>query len=234
MDVQRVEVRHSRSVEVGVVGPARGRPVLYFHSPATTGDELGEAASAAVANDLRLVSIRRPSIECDDPGDFVATVAADTESVVGALDLGRPTVVAWSGGAPYALAAAARLGPAIAGVHLVSPLPGPLTGPDAVRDPSPRLREVARSTSASPWIQGAAALRDYRAVAAPWPFALRSVTQDATIWSPTDDEIVPPRLVNLLARALPSATVVATTGTHAWLTDHWPTVLGRIGADAVG
>lgn len=38
---------------------------------------------------------------------------------------------------------------------------------------------------------GPAALWDYQATSAPWTFVVGSVTQRATLWSPTDDEIVP-------------------------------------------
>lgn len=155
-------------------------------------------------------------------------MAADTESVIDELELDRPAVLGWSGGAPYALAAAARLGPRIAPVHLVSPVPGPLTGPDALRDQSERLRQVAHPTAESDWISGPTAVRDYQAIAAPWPFDVQSIKQDVTIWSPTDDDIVPPHLTNGLAQRLSNAAVTEVPGAHVWLIENWATVLGRM------
>ncbi len=74
----------------------------------------------------------------------MASVASDANLVVGALGLESLVVLGWSGGAPYALAASDRLGPVVSGLHLVSPLPGPLTGPDAVPHQSPRFRAPLR------------------------------------------------------------------------------------------
>lgn len=213
------------SAEVVVIGPEQGRPVLYFHSPATAGDELEGARSTATRLNIRLISLRRPSVACDDPARFLAAVAEAAEEVISELGLGDLDVLAWSGGAPYALAVAARLGPVISAVHLVSPVPGPLTGPGALADQSNRLRQIARSTESSSWISSPSMLRDYEAIAAPWPFDFASISQDVTIWSPTEDEIVPARLLLSMAAAMPSATVVEVQGNHAWLTENWALVL---------
>lgn len=227
MKVLQVQLRNRRSVEVGIVGADQSRSVFYFHSPATAGEEMRDAASAAANLDIQLISIRRPSVACDDPGEFVEAVAVDTEVVIEELGLDRPAVLGWSGGAPYALATAVR-GPRIASVHLVSPVPGPLTGPDALPDQSERLRQVAHSTASSDWISGPSALRDYQAVAAPWRFDVRSIERDVTIWSPTDDDIVPPRLLKALAQRLSNAVVVEVPGAHGWLIENWSTVLDRM------
>jgi hypothetical protein len=66
------------------------------------------------------------------------------------------------------------------------------------------------------------------AVVAPWTFDLRSVTQPVTIWAPTEDQVVPPRLVDHLARQLPQAETVNVHGSHDWLIENWFTVLRRI------
>jgi pimeloyl-ACP methyl ester carboxylesterase len=211
-----------------VVGPDDGDAVLYFHSPSTSGEELEDAASAAEQLQLRLLSVQRPSIACDEPERFVETVADDMASVVEALGLTRPAVLGWSGGAPFSLATSARLGIEVAWIHLVSPVPGPLSGSDAVSDQSPRLRQVANTTATSPWVSGPAALRDYQAVAAPWTFDVGSITQPVTVWAPTADQIVPPHLIEHLARRLSDVAVVAVPGGHDWLTKNWKVVLGRL------
>lgn len=71
MKVQQVQLRDHRSVEVAVVGQDRSRPVLYFHSPSTSGEEMRDATSAAAKLDIRMISIRRPSVVCDNPDEFV-------------------------------------------------------------------------------------------------------------------------------------------------------------------
>lgn len=228
VDVFQVVLTDGRSAEVGVVGPDNGTAVLYFHSPSTSGEELTAATSAATRHGLRLHTVRRPSLQCNDPEQFVTAVARDVEAIAETLALWRPAVLAWSGGAPYALAASARLGPKAGPVHLVSPLPGPLTGPAAVPDQSARLLQVAGTNAASSWASGPAALRDYQAVAAPWTFDLSSIVVPVTLWAPADDQIVPPRLVDYLARSLPNPEVIAVPGEHDWLTNNWETVLERL------
>ena len=175
------------------------------------------------AHGLELLTIRRPSVRCDGPARFVDQVAEVAGTVVAKLGLGALSVLGWSGGAPYALAAAARV--AVSSVQLVSPVPGPLTGPNAIADQSSRLREVATSTLESPWISGPAALRDYLAVASPWPIEPASVEAEVTVWAPDADEIVPPGLLRCLADALLHGELLNVRGDHGWLTRNWSTVL---------
>ncbi len=225
MRIEHVSPAGGTDVEIGNVGPVDGIPVVYFHSPSAAGEELDGAAEAAHATGLRLITLRRPSVAGDQPSTFLPTVADSIAQVVGALALERPAFLAWSGGAPYALASAARLGAETGPLHLVSPVPGALTGPDAVPNQSARLQEVARTTASSPWAGSPAALRDYQAVAAPWPFAVDEIEQPVTIWAPTDDEIVPPRLAAHLADRLRASTVIDVPGAHDWLIHNWDRVL---------
>lgn len=228
MEVLQQSLPGGREVEVSVLGPDKGRPILYFHSPATSGEELSDAASVAAQLHVRLITLRRPSVECDEPSEFVDAVAKEVAAVVDALALGRPALLGWSGGAPYALASSAYLGSGIDSVHLVSPVPGPLTGPDAVPNQSDRLRQVANTTATSPWVTGASALRDYQAIATPWTFGIESIAQRVTIWAPTEDQIVPVYLAHRLADHLPDSAIIEVPGAHDWLTQNWATVLERM------
>lgn len=231
MNVERVQLAKGRAVDVVRLGSAGGRPVLYFHSPAGSGEELAGAADE-VAGDLgiELLSIVRPSTTDDDHanGGFLATIALHAELLVDALGLASVSVLAWSGGAPYALAASTRLGPTVQEVHLVSPVPGPLVGPDAVPDQTERLRQIATTMATSSWVAAPGSLRDYRAMVASWPFDVGSVTQPVTIWAPDQDEIVPPRLIRHLTDQLADATTISVTGAHDWVTAHWSQVLQQL------
>lgn len=230
MRVERVRLAEGREADVGRLGSSDGRPVLYFHSPATSGEELeGVADAAARELGIELVTIVRRSLaDHDAPASFMATVASDTALVCDALELEPLAVLGWSGGGPYALAASERLGPVTQAVHLVSPLPGSLVGPDAVPHQSDRLRQIAATTPTSSWVQAPGAFRDYRALVAPWPFDVAAVTQHVTIWAPSADEIVPPALIGHLAGRLPRAETIDVAGAHDWITDNWSTVLQRI------
>lgn len=212
-------------VEIAVTGPDHGRPVLYFHSPSTSGQELEGARLAAERLQIRLFTLRRSSVSCDAAARFVETVARTVVDMVQALALDHTALVGWSGGAPYALASAANLGSRVSSIHLVSPVPGPLTGPNAVPDQSPRLQQVANTTASSPWSTGPSTLRDYKAIAAPWTFDLESVEPHVTIWAPTDDDIVPVRAVQHLKANLARCDIIEVSGAHDWFTGNWSTVL---------
>ena len=82
MELLELSKSDRRSVEIGVVGPEGGRPVLYFHSPSTSGEELALAEDAATQLGMRLFCVRRPSIKCDRPEEFVSTVAGVTVDAV--------------------------------------------------------------------------------------------------------------------------------------------------------
>lgn len=230
VDVVRVQLANGREADVRRLGSPTGRPVLYFHSPASSGEELdGAAERAARELDIELLAIVRRSLaDHDAHASFMATVASDTVLLVDALGLKSVIMLGWSGGGPYALAASDRLGPVARSVHLVSPLPGPLIGPHAVPHQSDRLQQIATTSPTSNWVTAPGALRDYLALVAPWPFDVSSVAQHVTIWAPTADEIVPPRLIDHLARQLPRAEIVHVHGSHDWITDNWSTVLQQI------
>lgn len=228
VEILELSLTRGCKAEVCVVGPADGHPVLYFHSPATGGEELIEAAPVAEQRGVRLFALRRPSIESDESHEFVELVANAAADAIECLELEGPAILGWSGGAPYALAAAAILGHAVSSIHLVSPVPGPLTGSNAVPNQSKRLTEIANTTATSKWVSGPETLRDYQAIAAPWTFNFQSIARPVTIWSPTDDQIVPTALVRHLAQRLQRAEVIEVSGAHDWLTTNWAQVLNRV------
>ena len=230
MGVTSVQLAEGREANVVRLGSPGGRLVLYFHSPASSGEELyGAAEDAARELGIELLTLVRRSLAAHDTGSrFMATVASDADLLVKALGAESMAVLGWSGGAPYALAASERLGSVVRAVHLVSPLPGPLIGPGAVPDQSERLQQIATTSPTSSWVEVPGALRDYMAVVAAWPFDVRSVVQPVTIWAPSEDDIVPPRLVDHLARQLPHAETVDVPGSHDWIMENWSTVLRRI------
>lgn len=89
-------------------GPAGGRPVLLCPG-AATGRSLGFGAAAAARLGLRLISIDRPGLGASSPAPdrTLASFAADLATLCRARALGRPAVVGYSQGAPFALACAA-------------------------------------------------------------------------------------------------------------------------------
>lgn len=230
MTVTSVRLAEGRDAEVVRLGRPGGRPVLYFHSPASAGEELeGAAEVAADELGIELLAIVRRSLAAHDVGGrFMAAVASDADRLVDVLSLGPVAVLGWSGGAPYALAASHRLRSAVSAVHLVSPLPGPLVGPEAVAHQSERLQQIAATSATSTWAAAPGALRDYLAIVEPWPFDTGTIAQPVTIWAPTEDAIVPPLLIDHLARQLPQVEIIDVPGAHDWITENWSKVLQRI------
>jgi pimeloyl-ACP methyl ester carboxylesterase len=106
-----VHTEDGRDLEVVVDGPAEG-PVLVFHSGTPSGAVSFPILSGpAAARGTRTVSWSRPGYgsSTPQPGRTVASVAADTDAVLRALDVTDFVTLGWSGGGPHALACAALL-----------------------------------------------------------------------------------------------------------------------------
>jgi hypothetical protein len=90
--VHLAEGREGYVVQLG--RPPWGLPVVYFHSPASSGEELervGEEVS------IELLTIVRQSVVFQDASrSFMATVAPDTVLLVKALGLESVAMLGWS------------------------------------------------------------------------------------------------------------------------------------------
>ncbi len=115
-------------------GPAGGRPVLLCPGAATS-RWLGFGTDVLMGLEVRLVSADRPGLGGSDPlpGRDLASWAEDVAALAADRDLGRPAVVGFSQGAPFALACAAA--GAVSAVAVVS-------GTDELCHPDVRARLV--------------------------------------------------------------------------------------------
>jgi pimeloyl-ACP methyl ester carboxylesterase len=109
--------------------------VVYFHG--TPDCRLAVpplTAEAAEGLNIRLVSFDRPGLGDSDPDEHSGpeSVAEIVAELVDGLGLHNPVFLAWSAGALFALAAAARLGDRCGGLVLAAPL-APLS---SLEDPS--------------------------------------------------------------------------------------------------
>eukprot|EP00887_Chlorella_sp_A99_P000086 scaffold16.g86.t1 len=106
-----------------------GRPVLVFlHSVPSSAAEAAPLHDAAAAAGVTVLAPDRAGIggSSPDPALSLASAAADLRELLDKLGLGPVAVAGKSGGAPYAVAAAALLGPTLVSqLHLVAPW-GPL------------------------------------------------------------------------------------------------------------
>ncbi|HVZ34362.1 MAG TPA: alpha/beta hydrolase, partial [Polyangiaceae bacterium] len=95
------------------VGPRDGAPVLFFHG--TPGSRLQRqvfmSEQQISAAGLRMITIDRPGCGHSDPLPcrLIEDVAADVSAVIERLRLNRVALLAFSGGTPYAIAAASAV-----------------------------------------------------------------------------------------------------------------------------
>ena len=111
-DVSLVRLRDGRNLAWAEYGDPRGKPVLYFHGfpgsrlePALGGDGLGGTGA-------RLIAIDRPGFggSTFQPGRRLLDWPDDVESFADSLGLDRFACMGVSGGGPYVLSCALRIG----------------------------------------------------------------------------------------------------------------------------
>lgn len=161
---RQVVLADGRRLVYSVYGDADGSPVLYLHGFPGSRLEAGLSHDAARCLGLRLVAPDRPGIGRSDPfpGRFLADWAEDVRQLADTLGWDRFPVLGVSGGGPYALACAARLGERIERAGLVAGM-APVDNPAATRGmpwPARAVLLLARYWPlATQWIlRGAAAV----------------------------------------------------------------------------
>jgi pimeloyl-ACP methyl ester carboxylesterase len=104
-----IELRDGRRLAYAEFGDLGGRPVLLLHG--NPGSRLiCPDLDATTAAGVRLITFDRPGFGGSDPRPFhrVTDVADDLAELSTVLELEPGPVIGWSGGGPYALAAAVR------------------------------------------------------------------------------------------------------------------------------
>lgn len=130
----KVDLVDRRRIGTASYGDLDGDAVLWFHgTPGARRQVPPTINTAAAARGLRVVAVERPGVGAStrhlhgSVGDF----AGDVEQVVDALELERFSVVGLSGGGPYALGCAARLGDRVRSAAVLGGV-APTQGDDAV------------------------------------------------------------------------------------------------------
>jgi pimeloyl-ACP methyl ester carboxylesterase len=110
-------------------GTADGFPVLALHGTPGSRFKYAAADEDARRAGLRLISPDRWGYGGSDspPYSSLSAYADDMRELLDGLGIGRFSVVGISGGGPYAVAAAARLGRRVAALALIAPV-GPIAG----------------------------------------------------------------------------------------------------------
>ncbi|MGK2875719.1 MAG: alpha/beta fold hydrolase [Nocardioides sp.] len=109
--IEREIVTGHHSILVREAGDSDGVPIVYFHGTPGSRLDLSFGEEIATALGVRVVSFDRPGYGGSDPAPYsLISIAHDVEALADSLGLGRFAAFGWSGGGPFALAAAAVLG----------------------------------------------------------------------------------------------------------------------------
>ncbi len=165
-------------------GASDGRPVLAFHGAPACRLLFQSAAGAASRLGLRLIAPDRPGYGHSDPqsGRTLADWSADAAALMDHQGIAEAPILAISGGAPYAVAAASHLGQRISGLALVSPL-GEVGAPASREHTSRMARGFFLGLPRAPALLRRAALAGRAAFLATPGFAMASF---AATLSPPD------------------------------------------------
>lgn len=155
LPARQATLRDGRRLTYAEAGDPAGSPVVFCH---------GWMASRLVRHPdddltrslgVRLICVDRPGMGGSDPtmdGSFPG-VAGDLEQLIDQLELDRVAVVGHSGGGPFALALAHRLGPRVTAAAVASGF-APFDRPDPYRGMNPRMRGFVRLLRRAPWLAG--------------------------------------------------------------------------------
>lgn len=123
----RVELPDGRRLGYAEYGDPHGAPVLYFHGGLSSRLDIAFGDEAARLAHVRLIAIDRPGIGLSDPHPdaVLPDWAEDVRRFADTLGIEHFGVLAWSAGAPYALACAHQLASRVTRTGIVAGI-GPL------------------------------------------------------------------------------------------------------------
>jgi len=156
-DTRFIPLRHGRRLAYAQFGDPTGSPVVLFHGLPGSRIQRHPDDSIAARLGLRVLMPDRPGCGLSDPDPKrrVTDWPADLAAMLDALGIERATLGAWSGGAPYACAAAATMPDRIVRLALVSPM-SPLDRPGALDDAPDFAKRGLKLAQATPFLIGPA------------------------------------------------------------------------------
>ena len=152
MKTAEIRTGKGRRILLARYGDPEGLPVAYCHGTPSSRLEAQIADAAARKLGIHLFAPDRPGYGGSDPLPpvDVASWNDDLARTADHLGIDRFHLIGVSGGGPYALGAAARLGERIRGLALVCPL-GPIQNPALRRPMSPAARLAFFLAERAPW-----------------------------------------------------------------------------------
>lgn len=141
-----------RRLGISERGTADGLPLLFFHGFAGSRLQCPDDGGAAALG-VRLIAVDRPAVGLSDrkAGRRPIDWADDVRALADALDLNRFAIMAWSAGAPHALACGYALSDRVLAIGLASPMGRWFMGPGATRNVSAESRGLATLARFAPW-----------------------------------------------------------------------------------
>lgn len=121
----RLRLPDGRTLAYDDVGDPAGQPVVYLHGTPDSRHARHPDDGIAAAAGVRLLALDRPGAgDSDpDPDGSLTSLGDDLAHLLDELALDRATLLGWSTGGLFALAAATRLGRRVAAAGLVGPVP---------------------------------------------------------------------------------------------------------------
>ena len=149
---RRLRLHDGRWLGYSESGDPNGAPVLFFHGFGTT-RVVCPTDDAAWKLGVRLIALDRPGIGLSTPlpGRRLMDWPDDVRQAADRLGIERFSIVGWSGGGPYALACAVRLGDRVESIAVVS-APAPLAGTSEPGYLRRFDRNAVRAADRAPWV----------------------------------------------------------------------------------
>lgn len=219
MHPMRVAVAPGRALEVVVLGPPDGRPVLYEHGAGGTPlRHCPEALAAVERAGVRLLCPARPGFGAStpQPGRRLIDHPADVARLADALGLGRFAIVGVSAGGAHAAACVRALGPRIVATAVsASCVPVPLAA----------VRATAAAASVTGCRRGRGRARDVRRdvqlAMGPWGFGPEEVRGEVHWWHGERDPFVALADARRVAGRMPDCRLTTLVGQgHFFLRRH--------------
>ena len=155
---RQVTLSDGRTLGFDDFGDPDGTPVLFFHGFGSS--RVVRHPDDGIATELgaRVIAVDRPGIGIStrQANRRVTDYPRDIAELLEILDIERCSIVAWSGGGPYALACAWQMPERFSVIGLIS-APAPLSGvPGSTGYTWRRHRAMSRTADHAPWVIGLA------------------------------------------------------------------------------
>jgi pimeloyl-ACP methyl ester carboxylesterase len=128
---RQITLPDGRTLGFAFYGAPRGKPIFYFHGFPSSRIEARFAHDLALACEAEIIAVDRPGYGLSDflPGRTIGDWPRDVLQLADALGIDRFSVMAVSGGGPYALSCAYAIPDRIRAVGIVCGM-GPMESPE--------------------------------------------------------------------------------------------------------